>query len=163
MFDLDSTGELGDSGENEAADPRGCVGSDSSTDLSSSFDSSGSPGSFEAAELLVLVELGVLAGRVASVDERSLDAEVLMGTVVLIEQARRFLDAAEGAALAELDARGSCDQHHGMKTHRWVARECGVAPGVARSRVQIGNKLRVWLPGTDQAVRSGRLPLDRAT
>ncbi len=161
MFDLDSTGELGDSGENEAADPRGCVGSDSSG-KSGSPDSSGSPGSSEAAELLVLVELGVLAGRVASVDERSLDAEVLMGTVELIEQARRFLDAAEGAALAELDARGSCDQHHGMKTHRWVARECGVAPGVARSRVQVGNKLRVWLPGTDQAVRSGRLPLDRA-
>ncbi|MFN8051144.1 MAG: DUF222 domain-containing protein [Acidimicrobiales bacterium] len=110
-------------------------------------------------DTIVLTET---TAKVAGVDERLLADDELLAGVCVIEAARRYLDAAEGAMLAELDARGTTDVVSGLRTAQWLARETGVAPGTAHLRVTTAKVLRADLPGTDAAVREGRLPLDRA-
>jgi len=109
-----------------------------------------------------LDQLTALAGRVAAADEHGLADDDLLTGVRAIEAARRFLDAAEGSMLAELDARGTTDIVSGLRTAGWLAHETGISPGSAHARLQLGRVLRTDLPTTDVAVREGRLPHDRA-
>ena len=109
-----------------------------------------------------LFDVVAAAAKLGRLDERAVADDELMATVAGIEEARRFLDAAEVAALAELDARGSTDIAHGLRTAGWLARESGCAPSTAKARVAVASRLRQFLPGTDAAVRDGRLSFDRA-
>lgn len=108
------------------------------------------------------VELTELTAKVAGTDERLIADDDLLDGVRAIEAARRFLDGAEGAMLAELDARGTTDIVGGLRTAQWLAHTAGVSPATAKSRVRVGNTLRRDLPETQTAARDGRLSFDRA-
>jgi len=95
-------------------------------------------------------------------DERELSDTQLLNGVRDLEAARRRLDAIESALLAELDVRGVTDAIDGFRTANWLARTCGISPATARSRVDVAQTLRRFLPATDAAMRAGRLCFDRA-
>jgi len=107
-------------------------------------------------------ELENITGRIAGIDASDVADDDLLAGVCSIATARRYLDAAETAILAELDARGTTDIVHGHRTANWLARETGIAPSSAKRRVRLANTLRTELPETAAAVREGRLCADRA-
>jgi len=108
------------------------------------------------------IELEELTGKIAQLDASLVADDDLMLGVRSLEAARRSLEAAEGVILAELDARGTTDIAHGMRTAQWLARESGAAPASTKRRVKLANALRVDLPETALAVCDGRLCADRA-
>ncbi|HOT79790.1 MAG TPA: hypothetical protein PKY13_07375, partial [Microthrixaceae bacterium] len=75
-----------------------------------------------------------LTAKIAGLDEHLYADDDLLAGVKAIEEARRHLDAAEGALLGELDARGTTDVVSGHRTANWLAHETGIAPAVAKSR-----------------------------
>ena len=109
-----------------------------------------------------LDELTSRATALAAMNERDLSDHDVLATIRGIERVRRYLDAAEGSLLAEVDARGTTDHVDGFRTANWLARTCGVSPATARSRLDVAVACRTVLPATDTAVRSGRLCFDRA-
>jgi len=107
-------------------------------------------------------ELEELATKIAGADERLVADDDLMADVRTLERVRSLIETAVGSRVAELDARGTTDVVTGHRTAGWLAKECGVSPGTARARVQLGRVLRCDLRETDRAVREGRLCTDRA-
>lgn len=103
-----------------------------------------------------------MTGKIAGLDEHLYTDQELMDGAKAMEMALQSLQAAQGAVLAELDARGTTDIATGHRTGAWLAHETGISPAAAKARVRTARNLRLELPGTDAAVREGRLCLDRA-
>jgi len=89
------------------------------------------------------------------------DSDVLAG-VRCLERARNLLDSAEGALLAELEARGTTDTQFGLRTSGWVAKRCGGQRGRVTARIQVGLKLRETLRDTEAALAAGHITWDHA-
>lgn len=109
------------------------------------------------------VDVLLLVSRdLAAWDAGSGDDEQLMTRAVLLERARRFLDAASGHALAELDRRGVTEHAAGLRTGTWLAREAGLPQAAAASRVRTARKLADTLPDVDRALSRGQIGIDHA-
>ena len=103
-----------------------------------------------------------MTAKIAGLDEHLYADDDLLAGVKAIETAVQSLQAAQGALLGELDARGTTDVVSGHRTANWLAHETGIAPLAAKARVQLAVSLRLDLPETNRAVREGRLCADRA-
>ncbi len=107
-------------------------------------------------------DLTAAARALAASSPATVGDDDLMATVAGLEHARRLLDAAECAALAELDARDATDAVLGLSTHAWLAHETELPSAVARSRVRVGVKLRRALPEVAAMFADGRIGFDHA-
>jgi hypothetical protein len=107
-------------------------------------------------------ELRAAAQALVAVDTTAATDTELMSTVLGIEAARRLLDAAQCAALAELDARGSTDLAEGMRTDRWLAHHAELPASVASARVKVGRSLRSTLPDVAEQLAEGRIGFEHA-
>ncbi|MFZ4519662.1 MAG: DUF222 domain-containing protein [Microthrixaceae bacterium] len=92
---------------------------------------------------------------------RGLGDDELLATVERLESARRALDAAEVAALAELEGRGVCDVRFGHRTRDWLGAHHGLDRVDAGRRVRVGRGLR-HLGVVAAALFDGRLTLEHA-
>lgn len=101
------------------------------------------------------------ARTLAATDVDDLSSEDLRDLTCSIEQLRRFLDAAEGHLLAELDDRRITDLRSGLATSKWLARRAALPAGVARQRLVVAKRLRA-LPEVDAALTEGRIGIDHA-
>jgi hypothetical protein len=102
------------------------------------------------------------ARKAALDDVGLLSNDELRALVLHVEAARASLDAAEGHALAELEARNGCDIDVGLSTAGWLTDRGRVPRAVASSRVRVANKLRRDLPPVDLALGEGRISFDHA-
>jgi hypothetical protein len=82
--------------------------------------------------------------------------------VGLVEVGRAALDAVEGHALAELEARDACDVDLGLSTVGWLTWHQRVPRRQAAARVRVANKLRRELPAVDTALGEGEIGFDHA-
>ena len=98
----------------------------------------------------------------AATDVAGEDEQRLCDTVQALEVARRYLDAAEGHVLAELDARGVTDRSFGLRTPQWLAHVANLPSHVAKARVHTATKLRRALPDAERALAEGRIGFDHA-
>jgi hypothetical protein len=98
----------------------------------------------------------------ARLDAPSADDDELMDAALLIERARRTLDAASARVLGELDARGTTDLREGMRTPRWLAHHAGLSAATASARVKVGRVLRRTLAGVAPLFDRGELGFDHA-
>jgi len=73
---------------------------------------------------------------VASIPAGVLGDDELAAVTLGLEQARRFLDAAELACLGELDRRGTTEVRFGQRTVAWLAHEAKLPRSVAGARVR---------------------------
>jgi hypothetical protein len=122
-------------------------------------------GQVELTELLrVLVgSAGHAMATAALVAVDGMDADTLRQVVIGVEQLRRFLDATQAHALAELVDRDVTDRACGASTSAWLARSTAIPSGVARQRVAVASALRHRLPDqVDRALAEGRLGHDHA-
>ena len=86
----------------------------------------------------------------------------LMAAALLIERARRALDAASTRVLGELDARGTTDVRQGMRTPRWLAHHAGLSAASASARVKVARVLRSTLGDVADLFDRGLLGFDHA-
>jgi hypothetical protein len=100
--------------------------------------------------------------KAADADASLCSDEELLDAVLGLEEARRLIDAAEGHALAQLEARGVCDAGFGSSTRSWLAREAKLPSVVARNRVKTGVALSGPLRAVDEALVDGRIGFDHA-
>ena len=104
---------------------------------------------------------GVLAA-MASVPAAALSDDALAEATLVLEQARRFLDAAELAWLAELDRRGVAEACFGQRTTAWLAHEAQLPRAVAAARVNTARKVAGELSPVGDALRGGVIGFDHA-
>lgn len=95
-------------------------------------------------------------------DAPTADDDELMAAALLIERARRTLDAASARVLGELDARGTTDRAEGMRTPRWLAHHAGLSAASAAARVKVGRALRTTLRDVGPLFDRGRIGFDHA-
>jgi hypothetical protein len=100
--------------------------------------------------------------KAAGADASLCSDDELLEVVLGLEEARRLIDAAEGHALAELEARKVCDTEFGASTRSWLAREAKLPSVVARNRVKTGVALAGPLRSVDVALIDGRIGFDHA-
>ena len=98
----------------------------------------------------------------ASMSFKSCDEQIACDTVLTLEEIRRFLDATECHAIAELEARSVTDRDFGLRTSPWLASRAGLPPGVAKSRVKTARTLDRLLPDVDQALTTGAISFEHA-
>lgn len=108
-----------------------------------------------AAASSVLATMASIPGSVLS------DDALASGTLVL-EEARRFLDAAELMWLAELDRRGVTEAEFGQRSAAWLAHEANLPRAVATARVTTARKVTGELAGVGDALREGSIGFDHA-
>ena len=107
-------------------------------------------------------ELTELTRKAAGVDARlGVDGE-LFTAVVALEQARRFVDAAEAHVLAEIDTRGAAEVEFGLVTSTWLAREAALPAAVAKARVRVAKQLRSHLGSVDERLSAGEISWEHA-
>jgi hypothetical protein len=106
-----------------------------------------------------LHSLGEWAGQL---DAPTADDDELVASALLIERARRALDAASTRVLGELDARGTTDWAEGMRTPRWLAHHAGTSAASASARVKVGRALRSTLHDVGHLFDQGRIGFDHA-
>ena len=82
-----------------------------------------------------------------------LSDHALASATLAVEQARRFLDAAELAWLAELDRRGVTEARFGQRTTAWLAHEAQLPRAVAAARVNTARKVTGELSPVGDALR----------
>ena len=95
-------------------------------------------------------------------DAQTADDDELMAAALLIERARRTLDAASARVLGELDARGTTDRAEGMRTPRWLAHHAGLSAASAAASVKVGRALRTTLRDVGPLFDRGRIGFDHA-
>ncbi|MHB1138266.1 MAG: hypothetical protein ACYC2O_04860, partial [Microthrixaceae bacterium] len=117
------------------------------------------PGSGPVEQVLVacVSAVGLAVETTARLDLTRVDGLVLRRVVLALEHARTALDATSGHALVELDDQRTLRNTIGLTTSKWLAREAGLPPGVARQRLAMALKLRDELPEVDDALTSGEL------
>jgi hypothetical protein len=106
-----------------------------------------------------LHSLGEWAGQL---DAPTADDDDLMDAALLIERARRVLDAASARVLGELNARGTTDLTEGMRTPRWLAHHAGLSAATASARVKVARVLRSTLGDVADLFDRGQLGFDHA-
>lgn len=79
-----------------------------------------------------------------------------------IESLRRGLDSLSITVLAELDARGTTDTVHGMRTGSWLANNALLPGGGSRSRVKVADRVRRHFPEIASSLESGAIGFDHA-
>jgi hypothetical protein len=100
--------------------------------------------------------------KAALVDVGLASNDELRDLVGLAEAGRAALDALEGHALAELEARDACDQDLGLCTAGWLKWHLQLSHREAATRVKVANKLRRELPDVDIALGEGRIGFEHA-
>lgn len=98
----------------------------------------------------------------ATVSFKGCDEQVVCDAALQLERARRFLDATESHALAELEARSVTDRAFGLRTGPWLAELAGLPSGVAKARVKTAKSLATLLPEVDKALTAGDIGFDHA-
>jgi hypothetical protein len=101
-------------------------------------------------------------GDLAAVDVAALDDEALLTQASGLVAARKRLDAAELAALAELDDRGVTDAVVGLVTQGWLAAEAGLPRGKATRQLNLARGLAHHLVVAREAMAEGRIGLEHA-
>jgi hypothetical protein len=101
------------------------------------------------------------ARKAAGVDVRGCSDDDLLDGVTALEAARRALEVAECAFVAELDARGVCDRRFGHRTRDWLAAEHGIERREASRWCRVGRGLRSLSVAAD-ALADGRVSLEHA-
>lgn len=99
---------------------------------------------------------------IATVDVRSCSDDELLEQTVDLAKLISLAQTAQAHRLAELDARGTTDRVHGMRTTSWVAAASGCARGPITGRLRVGRSLRNHFDRIDDAVGDGRLNFDHA-
>jgi hypothetical protein len=110
----------------------------------------------------VVEELADRCGKAAVEDVSLLSNDELRALVLAVEGARASLDAVEGHALAELEARDGCDRDLGLSTVSWLCDRGRVPRRCAAARVRLANTLRRELDGVDVALGQGRIGFEHA-
>jgi hypothetical protein len=100
--------------------------------------------------------------KAALVDVSLASNDELRDLVGLAEAGRSALDALEGHALAELEARDGCDQDLGLCTAGWLKWHLHLSHREAATRVKVANKLRGQLPDVDAALGEGSISFEHA-
>ena len=122
-------------------------------------------GQVELTELLrVLVgSAGHAMATAALVAVDGMDADTLRQVVIGVEQLRRFLDATQAHALAELVDRDVTDRACGASTSAWLARSTAIPSGVARQRAFLDRLAEAEaFSGTALLARDGRVVFEAA-
>lgn len=88
--------------------------------------------------------------------------EELLDAALRLERARRRLDAASTALLAEIDVRGATEVAEGMRTPRWLAHHAELPAATAAARVRAARALRLELAEVGELLAAGRIGLDHA-
>jgi hypothetical protein len=116
----------------------------------------------EPDELGGIGELADRCQKAALVDVSLAANDELRQVVTELEGARSALDALEGHALAELEARDACDIDLGLSTVAWLTWVVRVPRRLAAVRVRVATKLRRELDGVDTALSEGRIGFEHA-
>ncbi len=98
----------------------------------------------------------------AIIDPSSVSDDELTARAVELEARRRAVDTEQAVVLGELEARRTCDRHHGLTTAAWLARETHLPAAVSRTRVNVASKLRRRLPLIADALAAGTISWDHA-
>ena len=106
--------------------------------------------------------VGLALETTSQLDLTHADGVALRRTILALEQARTALDATCGHALVELDDQRAPLNAMGMPTSKWLAREAGLPPGVAKQRLAMARKLRDELPELDDALVAGQVSFEQA-
>ena len=125
------------------------------------FDGSGQIDLDGAAATGVAAASSVLA-TMASIPGSVLSDDALASATLVLEEARRFLDAAELMWLAELDRRGVTEAEFGQRSAAWLAHEANLPRAVATARVTTARKVTGELAGVGDALREGSIGFDHA-
>ena len=99
-------------------------------------------------------------GSLAGLDVSGLSDDELLGGLVALERVQRRLDVVRTHVAGELDARGTTDERHGLRTAGWLAREAGLPRPVAARVVRVGAKLR-RMANLDAAFTAGAVGFDQ--
>ncbi len=105
---------------------------------------------------------GSVLATMASLPAAVLSDGQLAESTLALEQARRFLDAAELACVAELDRRGVTEERFGQRTTAWLAAEAKLPRSVAAARVGTARKVAGVLAPVGSALAEGRIGFDHA-
>lgn len=124
-------------------------------------ESLGGDGLDRAAAAGAAAAAGVLS-TMASIPADSLSDAALTEVTLALEQARRFLDAAELSWLGELDRRGVTEAMFGHRTGTWLSHEAGLPRAVAAARVRTARRITSDLTSVGEALRDGRIGFDHA-
>jgi hypothetical protein len=114
-----------------------------------------------AAATGVAAAAGVLS-TVASIPAGVLSDDALADATLVLEQARRFLDAAELACLGELERRGVTEARFGQRPTAWLAHEAKLPRAVAAARVRTARKVTGELAAVGDAMRDGVIGFEHA-
>lgn len=114
-----------------------------------------------AAATGVAAASGVLS-TMASLPAGALSDDTLAESVLVVEQARRFLDAAELSWLGELDRRGVTETRFGQRAATWLAHEAKLPRPVAAARVRTARRVTGDLTVVGDALRAGSIGFDHA-
>jgi hypothetical protein len=101
------------------------------------------------------------AQKAAGADPRVCSDDDLLDGVTALEAARRALEVAECAFVAELDARDVCDRRFGHRTRDWLATEHGLERREAGRWCRVGRGLRS-LEVVADALADGAISLEHA-
>jgi hypothetical protein len=101
------------------------------------------------------------ARKAAGVDVRVCSDDDLLDGVTALEAARRALEVAECAFVAELDARDVCDRRFGHRTRDWLAAEHSLERREAGRWCRVGRGLRS-LDVVADALADGAISLEHA-
>ena len=99
-------------------------------------------------------------GSLAGLDVSGLSDDELLGGALALERVQRRLDVVRTHVAGELDARGTTDERHGLRTAGWLAREAGLPRPVAARVVRVGVKLR-RMANLDAAFTAGTVGFDQ--
>lgn len=100
-----------------------------------------------------------LVGHVARIDLHALPSSVITGVPVQIEGHSRVVEAARARSLSALEADGTWALQAQGTTRAWYAQHAGIAPGQAGQHLKRARLLRDHLPGFQDALTEGRVPV----
>lgn len=103
-----------------------------------------------------------MSREMTAVDVRVCSDDELLSDTVDLEKLISLAETAQAHRLAELDARGTTDRVHGMRTTAWVSAAAGCNRGPITGRMRVGRSLRNHFDRVDDAVSDGRLSFDHA-
>ena len=98
----------------------------------------------------------------AAIDQTLASEDELLAIVKGSEVARAAIDAVEGHALAELEARDVCNREFGLPTATWAAHETHGDRRVAKTRTVVATKLAGLFDEVDRALSAGLITYEHA-
>ena len=97
------------------------------------------------------------AAALARLDPAEVDGDELMTLGLEAVRAVSLLEAHVARVGAELEARGTTDTEHGLRTGSWVAREAPTSPAAVRLRIRAGQTVAKHWPKVEEAWLAGEL------